>query len=315
MGRAARLIFMGTPAFAVPSLNALIEGGHEILAVVTRPDKPRGRGREPSPSAVKAAATGRGIPVLTPANIRDEGFTKLLKDMAPEFIVVVAFGRILPESVLNIPPGGCVNLHASLLPGYRGAAPINWAIINGDRETGVSTMFMDAGLDTGPVLLEKKVAIGDDDTAEDLAVSLSNEGAALLKETIALLSEGRLKPRPQDDSKATFAPVLKKEDGRIDWTKGSEEIRNLIRGLYPWPGAYTQWKGLLKIHSALAHTGPGVNAVASPGTVIGVQGGTIDVACGEGVLRITELQPENKRRMSAAEFISGYRIGKGERFI
>lgn len=303
---------MGTPAFAVPSLEALIEAGHEILTVVTQPDRPKGRGRETAPSAVKAAATAHSIPVITPTGIREAFFADSLLEMAPEFIVVVAYGRILPESVLNVPSIGCVNLHASLLPNYRGAAPINWAIINGDKETGVSTMFMDAGLDTGPVLLEKKVEIADDDTTATLGVKLSTVGARLLAETIDGLLEGKLEPRPQDGKKATFAPVLKKEDGRIDWNSGSSEIENLIRGMHPWPGAFTQWKGQLKIHSAMAEAG-GVAGV-TPGTVIDASGATIDVACGRGVLRITGLQPENKRRMSAEEFIRGYRIKSGEQF-
>lgn len=303
---------MGTPAFAVPSLEALIEAGHEILTVVTQPDRPKGRGRETAPSAVKAAATAHSIPVITPTRIREASFADSLLEMAPEFIVVVAYGRILPESVLNVPSRGCVNLHASLLPNYRGAAPINWAIINGDTETGVSTMFMDAGLDTGPVLLEKKVDIADDDTTATLGVKLSTIGARLLAETMDGLLEGKLEPRPQDDNKATNAPVLKKEDGRIDWNSGSVEIENLIRGMHPWPGAFTQWKGQLKIHSARAEAG-GVTGV-NPGTVIDASGATIDVACGRGVLRITELQPENKRRMSAEEFIRGYRIKSGEQF-
>lgn len=303
---------MGTPAFAVPSLEALIEAGHEILTVVTQPDRPKGRGRETAPSAVKAAATAHSIPVITPTGIRVASFADSLLEMAPEFIVVVAYGRILPESVLNVPSMGCVNLHASLLPNYRGAAPINWAIINGDKETGVSTMFMDAGLDTGPVLLEKKVEIADDDTTATLGVKLSTVGARLLAETIDGLLEGKLEPRPQDGKKATFAPVLKKEDGRIDWNSGSVEIESLIRGMHPWPGAFTQWKGQLKIHSAMAEAG-GVAGV-TPGTVIDASGATIDVACGMGVLRITELQPENKRRMSAEEFIRGYRIKSGEQF-
>lgn len=303
---------MGTPAFAVPSLEALIEAGHEILTVVTQPDRPKGRGRETAPSAVKAAATAHSIPVITPTGIREESFADSLLEMAPEFIVVVAYGRILPGSVLNVPSMGCVNLHASLLPNYRGAAPINWAIINGDKETGVSTMFMDAGLDTGPVLLEEKVEIANDDTTATLGVKLSTVGARLLAETIDGLLEGKLEPRPQDGKKATFAPVLKKEDGRIDWNSGSVEIESLIRGMHPWPGAFTQWKGQLKIHSAMAEAG-GVAGV-TPGTVIDASGATIDVACGRGVLRITELQPENKRRMSAEEFIRGYRISKGERF-
>ena len=312
MGQSAKIIFMGTPAFAVPSLEALIDAGHEILTVVTQPDRPKGRGREAAPSAVKAAAMARSIPVMTPAGIREASFADSLRSLAPDFIVVVAYGRILPESVLNLPSRGCVNLHASLLPGYRGAAPINWAIINGDKETGVSTMFMDAGLDTGPVLLEKRVAISDDDTTATLGAKLSAIGALLLTETIDGLLEGKIEPKPQDDTKATYAPVLKKEDGRIDWHSGSAEIENLIRGMHPWPGAFTQWKGQLKIHCARAEDGN--TADMRPGTVIDASGATIDVACGRGVLKITELQPENKRRMSAGEFIRGYRIKSGEKF-
>ena len=312
MGQSAKIIFMGTPAFAVPSLEALIDAGHEILTVVTQPDRPKGRGREAAPSAVKAAAMARSIPVMTPAGIREASFADSLRSLAPEFIVVVAYGRILPESVLNLPFRGCVNLHASLLPGYRGAAPINWAIINGDKETGVSTMFMDAGLDTGPVLLEKRVAISDDDTTATLGAKLSAIGALLLTETIDGLLEGKIEPKPQDDTKATNAPVLKKEDGKIDWNSGSAEIENLIRGMHPWPGAFTQWKGQLKIHCARAEDGN--TAGMRPGTVIDASGATIDVACGRGVLKITELQPENKRRMSAGEFIRGYRIKSGEKF-
>ncbi len=312
--RGARVVFMGTPAFAVPSLEALIDAGHDLVAVVTRPDKPRGRGREPAPCAVKAAAVARGVKVLEPVTLRDGSFTEILKAMAPDVVAVVAYGRILPQDVLDVPPFGCVNLHASLLPKYRGAAPINWAIINGDRVTGVSTMLMDAGLDTGPVLLEEMVEIGADDTAEDLAIRLSTVGARLLCRTMDLLLDGRLKPRPQDESGATIAPVLTKDDGRIDWTRGAEQIRNQIRGLYPWPGAFTRWKkGLLKVHAARAASNAGQDA--TPGHVVGASEGAIDVACGRGVLSITELQPENKRRMSADEFIRGYRIGPGEKFI
>lgn len=307
---------MGTPAFAVPSLEALIEAGHEILTVVTQPDRPKGRGRETAPSAVKAAAAARSIPVMTPAGIREASFADSLRSLAPEFIVVVAYGRILPESVLSVPSGGCVNLHASLLPCYRGAAPINWAIINGDKETGVSTMFMDAGLDTGPVLLEKKVPIAGDDTTATLGEKLSTVGARLLAETIDGLLEGKVTPKQQDDKKATYAPVLNKKDGRIDWNSTSAEIENLIRGMHPWPGTFTHWNGQqIKIHSALANNATGAEAGATPGTVVDASGDTIDVACGSGVLRITGLQPENKRRMKAGEFIRGYRIKKGERFI
>jgi len=315
MGRSARIIFMGTPAFAVPSLEALAKAGHEIAAVVTQPDRPRGRGRLMTPCPVKAAALKLGIPVITPVKIREASFAESLRKMAPEFIVVVAYGRILPQTVLDVPTGGCVNLHASLLPSYRGAAPINRAIINGDHETGVSTMFMDAGLDTGPVLLEQKVEITELDTTESLGERLSTIGARLLAETIDRLIEGTLEPRPQDDAKATYAPVLKKDDGRIDWGSTPEQISNLVRGMHPWPGAFTGWegKGKVKIHSAAPLKE--AQAGAEPGTVVDVSEGAIDVACSGGILRITELQPENKRKMEAGEFIRGYRISKGERFV
>ena len=225
------------PLFAVPSLTALIEVGYDMAAAVTQPDKPRGRGLATLPCAVKELALRRGIRVLEPRDIRDEGFISELKGMAPDLIAVVAYGRILPESILGIPPRGCVNLHASILPRYRGAAPVNWAIINGDKETGVSTMLMDAGMDTGPVLLTERVAIHDDETAEDLAKRLSTAGAKLLAETIGLLAEGGIHAVAQDDKAASYAPMLKK-DGRIDWAK---RIRVKPRGSYPWPRP-TAWK-------------------------------------------------------------------------
>lgn len=308
----SRIVFMGTPRFAVPSLEALIEAGHGVAAVVTQPDKPQGRGMSSLPSPVKKAALAHGIPVLTPVKLRDDAFIGELEGLGADFFVVVAYGKILPQRVLDIPPKGCVNLHASLLPRYRGAAPINWAIVNGESETGVSTMLMDAGMDTGPVLLEKRVPIGKDETAEDLAVNLSTLGAALLVETVKLLSEDGLKPRAQDNSNATYAPVLKKEDGEIDWTRSAREIKDLMRGLYPWPGAYTRWNGrTIKIHSGRAVAG---EAKSPAGTVESVSKEGILVATGSGLFEITELQPENKRRMPAGEFVRGYRIAEGDRF-
>lgn len=310
----ARIVFMGTPMFAVPSLRALIEAGHNIVAAITQPDKPRGRGLEPKSCPVKELAMASGIPVLEPAKLRDEAFLERLTGLAPELIAVVAYGKILPPSILKLPPMGCVNLHASLLPKYRGAAPINWAIINGEKETGACTMLLDEGMDTGGVLLCERVAIGEDDTAEDLLKTLSEKGAPLLSKTIGLLLEGAIKPVPQDNSLATYAAMLKKEDGRIDWTKNAQEIKDRVRGLYPWPGAFTTWKGLLKIHIGRVADST-LPAGAGPGTVLGSTDRGILVACGAGVFEITELQPENKRRMSANEFLKGYRISKGERFV
>lgn len=302
---------MGTPAFAVPSLKALIEAGHNVLAVVTQPDKPQGRGMASLPSPVKKTALEHNIQVFEPLKLRDESFIGTLKGLNPDFIAVVAYGKILPQAILDIPPKGCVNLHASLLPGYRGAAPINRAIINGEKETGVSTMLMDRGMDTGPVLLEERVAIGPEETADDLAKRLSATGAQLLAKTIALLAEGGIKPIPQDEKGATYAAILKKEDGRINWAKSAEEVKNLIRGVYPWPGAFTLWKGkILKVHNGAVLPGsPG----APYGTIVSVKDG-IGVACGSGVFKITELQPENKKRMSSEDFIKGYRIAEGDRF-
>jgi methionyl-tRNA formyltransferase len=301
---------MGTPAFAVPSLKALIDGGFNIITVATQPDRPRGRGRRPQPSPVKVTAEESGIEVVEPQKIRDEWFLKKLKTLEPELIVVVAYGKILPKSILDIPKLGCINLHASILPGYRGAAPINWAIINGEKSTGVTTTFMDEGMDTGPVLLTKKVLIADDETAEELGKRLSGIGADLLVKTIGLVKEKKIEPVPQDERVATYAPMLKKGDGRVDWNKGAEEVKNLVRGVYPWPGAYTYWKGrLIKIHAGRALTGPQASGDGrSPGMVIETSKEGIKIKCGRGMFEITELQIEGKRRMSAGDFLKGYRL-------
>jgi len=308
----AKIVFMGTPRFAVPSLEALIGAGHRVMAVVTQPDKPQGRGMSSQPCPVKMAALAHAIPVLEPVKLKDESFIGKLKALGADFFAVVAYGKILPQIILDIPPGGCINLHASLLPRYRGAAPINRAIVNGDSETGVSTMLLDAGMDTGPVLLEKRVPIGPDDTAEDLAITLSTLGAGLLVETIGLLSKKKITPRAQDDSKASYAPMLKKEDGEIDWGRPPREVKDLMRGLYPWPGTYTRWKGrTIKVHSGRPVDGESKNP---SGTVESVSKTGIIVACGNGLFEITELQPENKKRMSAGDFVQGYRIAQGDRF-
>lgn len=310
--KTARIVFMGTPAFAVPSLEALIQAGHDVIAAVTQPDKPSGRGRISQSCPVKELAVKNGIPVLQPVKIREEGFIEDLRSLKPDFIAVVAYGKILPASILSIPPKGCINLHASLLPKYRGAAPINWAIINGEAETGACSMLMDEGMDTGPVYFCEKTPIKPDETAEDLSKRLSLIGAGLLARTIGLLLEGGVKPAAQEHEKATVAPILKKENGRINWAADAGKIACHVRGFYPWPGAFTSWKGLLKVHKgrAIEQDPQG----AGPGTIIEAKE-TVKVACGAGVYEITELQPENKKRMPAADFVKGYRMQKGDRLV
>lgn len=302
-----RIVFMGTPEFAVPSLEALLDAGCVVVATVTRPDRPSGRGRRIAHSPIKDFSIGRGLRVLQPENIRSEGFLRDMEGLNPDLIVVVAFGKILPLELIKIPRLGCVNVHGSLLPHYRGAAPINWAIINGDNETGVTTMLMDEGMDTGPVLLTERVAIGDDDSSEDLSRVLSLAGATLLVRTVALLAGPGMELATQDEREATYAPLLTKQDGRIDWSTSAEEVRNRVRGTQPWPGAYSYSDGrLIKIQSGRAE---GSGGTARPGAVVGTSQESIRVQCGSGVFEITRLQPENKRVMSATEFLKGHRIG------
>ena len=307
---APRLIFMGTPDFAVPPLKALIDAGHTISAVVTRPDRPKGRGRALTMPPVKAIALDAGIPVLQPERIKESAFLESLERLAPDIIVVVAYGKILPPALLALPPKGCINLHSSLLPKYRGAAPINWAIVQGERETGVTTMIMDEGMDTGPLLMKEVVPIGDDDTAQTLHDRLSAVGAELLVKTVDGVLKGTVKPVPQDEGGATYAPMLTKEDGRIKWDATAVEIKNLVRGLFPWPGAYTRWEGkAVKITKVAARPGENTDA---PGIILAVGEKGIEVAAGSGIVTVLELQPESKRKMTAADFIKGYRIGTGQ---
>ena len=304
---------MGTPEFAAPSLKTLIAAGEDVAAVVTQPDKPKGRGKHLSPPPVKELALKYNIPVLQPEKIRDEAFINIIQKLRPDIIVVIAYGKILPKAILDIPPKGCINVHASLLPKYRGAAPINWAIINGEKETGITTMLMDEGMDTGDILLTERVEIQDNDTTDSVYEKLKDIGANLLIKTISGLKKGMGRTIDQDDSYATYAPMLKKEDGRIDWAIKPEEIRNLIRGMYPWPGAYTRWEGKqLKIFKAQVASEERTSE--EPGVIIKTSTDGIYVATGAGILLITELQPENKSKMSASEFIKGYKIGKGQIF-
>lgn len=298
---------MGTPEFAVPSFKALIESEEEVVALVSQPDRPRGRGRKLTTTPTKLAAEDHHIPVLQPDKIRNDIFLKEISDLEPDLMVVAAYGKILPQTLLELPPHGCINVHASLLPWYRGAAPINWAIVRGEKVTGVTIMQMDEGMDRGDVLLKKETPISEDDTGETLAKRLSVMGAELLIETIKRLKEGSLVARKQDESNASYAPMLKKEDGLIDWNRPSFEIRNLIRGMLPWPGAFTHLGDkMLKIYSAKSAQSRG-----KPGEVLSSEKGALEVACGQGSLVISELQTEGGKRLDTKSFLSGRKIEPG----
>lgn len=300
-----RVLFYGTPAFALPTLEALL-GRHEVVAVVTQPDRPAGRGRRVRASPVKAAALARGLPVHEPERVRDPGWVERLAAYAPEVAVVVAFGQLLPAALLAVPRRGSINVHASLLPRYRGAAPVAWAIIRGERETGVTTFQMDAGMDTGPVLLQRATPIGPDETAGELAERLARLGAELLLETLAQLDG--ITPRPQDHAAATLAPRLRKEDGRIDWSRPAPALAALVRGVNPWPGATTHGPGgRLLIWRARALPGD-----APPGVLVRVDGG-LAVGTGAGLLAPIEVQPENRRVMDWDAYLRGARLGPGMR--
>lgn len=307
-----RLVFMGTPQFAVPSLEALLRSEHEVVGVVTQPDRPKGRGQELSASPVKQVAQRAGVPLLQPLKMKDPGFLDGLRAWKPDLIVVAAFGRILPSVILSLPPKGCVNVHGSLLPKYRGAGPIQWAIINGETETGITTMLMDEGMDTGAVLLQERLAIRPGDTAGTLSTRLAELGGRLLVETIRRLEAGTLVPQPQDHDRATLAPLLKKEDGAIDWTLGATALVNRVRGLSPWPGAYTflgseRWM----VWQAAAHRRD--EAADDPGTIVKVTKAGVYVATGDGVLELKEIQPANSRRMSVSQYLAGHSVPVGAR--
>ncbi len=302
---------MGTPQFAVPPLRSLHAAGHEIAGVVTRIDKPAGRGKVMTSPPVKLAAGEMGLAVFQPRRVREPEFIGLLRGINPDVIVVAAYGQILPEEILALPKFGCVNIHASLLPAYRGAAPINWAIIRGEQETGDTIMQMDAGMDTGAILMQERVPIGPHDTAGALTEKLSALGAKLITRALPLIASGKLTPVPQDGSKATLAPLLKKEDGRIDWTFSATDIHNRIRGLSPWPGAYGVLDGkTIKIIASEAVAGSG-----EPGMLYEKDRTTLDAGCGSGMLRILSLQPEGKKVMTAGEFLRGHRDVAGKNFF
>ena len=305
-----RLVFMGTPDFAVASLEALLQSDDSVVGVVTQPDRPKGRGQVLTPSPVKLLAQREKIPLLQPLKMKDPEFLQTLAEWKPDLIAVTAFGRILPPVVLSLPPRGCINVHGSLLPKYRGAGPIQWAIINGEMETGITTMLMDEGMDTGAMLLQEAIPITPEDTAGTLSPRLAELGGRLLVETIARLKAGTLVPRQQDSSQATMAPLLKKEDGLIDWTLPAVALASRIRGLAPWPGAYTVVPGgdRWTIWRAQAIPGP---ITKPPGAVVAVTNEAIHVATGEGVLALLELQPANSRRMVVSQYLAGHPIAIG----
>lgn len=305
-----KLVFCGTPQFAVPTLETLITAGHEIALVVTQPDRPQGRGLELAAPPVKQIAVRHSLPITQPERIKNNAeFRQRLKEIASEAIIVVGYGRIIPAWMLELPRFGNINLHASLLPKYRGAAPIQWAIAEGEAITGVTTMLLNEGLDTGDILMKSEIPIKPEDTAVTLAPRLAVVGAALMIETLKGLQAGSITPFPQDHSRATLAPILKREDGLIDFTRPAAAIVNRLRGFQPWPGAYTFFRGKkLAVLEATTTEGSRIH----PG-VINVENGRILVGCGRGtVLELLLVQLEGKKRTSAAEFVRGYRLHSGE---
>ena len=303
-----RLVFLGTPAFAVPTLERMVSAGHEVLEVVTQPDRPRGRGQHPAAPPVKETALQLGLPVYQPERVRRPEAVERLRALSPEAMVVVGYGQIIPQTVIDIPPLGILNVHASLLPKYRGAGPVQWAIVRGETRTGVTIMRIDAGLDTGDMLSKVETEIGPEENAMEVGRRLSAMGADLLVETLAALAAGKIVPEKQDDSQATHAPLLKKEDGLIDWSRPAAEIHNRIRGLQPWPGAYTNFRGqTLHIWKAkLAGAVPD----RPPGSILSVK--PLVVACGSLTLEVLELQLEGRKRLAAAEFANGQRLQENE---
>jgi methionyl-tRNA formyltransferase len=309
-----RIVFLGSGAFAIPSFEALLESGHEVLTLVTQPDKASGRGREVKPPPLKPIATSRGVPVLQPRRVREPESEAELRALAPDVQVVVAYGQILPRGVIEIPPLGTVNVHGSLLPRLRGAAPIQWAIDEGLDETGVTTMLIDEGLDTGPTLLARRAAIGPTETAGELEPRLARLGAEVLLDTLSGLRDGSLKPQPQDPGQASHAPRIRKEDGRLDWTRRADALARRVRAFHPWPGAYSRVAGRgLKVLRARTDDRPAHGT--EPGTLLRLARDGVVVACGEGTaLLLQEVQPESRRAMDAFSFATGARLAAGARF-
>ena len=303
-----RIVMMGTPDFAVPCLERLVRDGHDIPLVVTQPDKPKGRSQELTPLPMKVCAAAHGIPVFQPVKMKAPETAAAIAAARPELIVVVAYGRILPKSILDIPPRGCINVHGSLLPRYRGAAPVQWAVLNGDRQSGVTTMWMNEGLDTGDMLLKKTRDIPEDMTAGELFDALCEDGAALLADTLAALEAGTLTATPQNDAEATYAPMLTKDMSAIDWNRPAAALHNQVRGLHPWPVATCTVGGKrMKLHQ----TAVGGACRGAAGTVVALN--PLSIACGDGnALILKEVQTEGGKRMPAADFLRGHPLAVGQ---
>jgi methionyl-tRNA formyltransferase len=318
---ALRIVFCGTPEFAVPSLRRLAERPEfSVEAIITQPDRPRGRGQHLSSSPVKEAALEIGLHVYQPETIKSESAQEFLKRVAPDAVVIIAYGQIIPARLLTIPRLGWLNLHASLLPRYRGAAPIHWAIANGETVTGLTTMQIDAGMDTGPTLLRREVEIGPDETAPELAARMSATGAELIAESLLRFDRGEILPGPQEKEEVSYAPILKKEDGRIDWDLPAHQIYNRMRGFTPWPGSYTKFRG----QTCHVWGRPGMSSEAGtrmePGEIveftIDFRVAGLNVVCGEGtILELVSMQMEGRKKVSAPEFARGARFGSSERFV
>jgi methionyl-tRNA formyltransferase len=300
-----KLVYLGTPEFAVPSLEKIVEAGHEVAAVFTQPDRPKGRGQKDAMSPVKESALRLGLTVHQPERVRRPEVVEQLKSIAPDAMVVVGYGQIIPQSILDIPPQGIINVHASLLPKYRGAAPIQWAVARGETTTGVTTMKIDAGLDTGAMLLKWETAIGDEETAVELGARLALAGADLLVRTLNELPG--IQPEVQDDSQATLAPILEREDGHIDWRMTAREILDRARGFQPWPGAY----GFLRGQRFHIWRGAVSDKVLAPGALL-AEGKRLFAGCGDGAIELLEIQLEGKKRMATPAFLNGFSVASGE---
>jgi len=308
-----RVVFMGTPEFAVPSLRMLAASSWEVVAVFTQPDRPRGRGRKVQASPVKKVAVGEGIPVETPRRLRDAESVAVLRDLAPDAIVVAAYAQKIPPEILDLPPLGCVNVHPSLLPKYRGGAPMRWTLFNGEAETGITTILMGEGWDDGDMIVRETTPIGEDETYGELSARLAGLGAEVLRKTLEQVERGEAVPTPQDEAEVSWAPNLKPEDEVLDWTMGNAEVHNRVRGLSPDPGASTLWRGkrvkILRTHVDSAST------TRAPGEVVPSEGKKgLFAATGCGLVEIAEVQMEGKRPMTGRDFLNGYRPAAGERF-
>lgn len=303
-----RLVYLGTPAFAVPTLERIVEAGHTVLAVVTQPDRPRGRGQHPAPPPVKESALRLGLPVEQPERVRRPEVLEFLRGLAPEVMVVVGYGQIIPQSIIDLAPLGIINVHASLLPKYRGAGPIQWAILNGETRTGVTTMRIDAGLDTGDMLLKAETEIAPDENAIELGRRLATLGADLLLTTLEGLAHGTITPQPQNAAEASYAPLLRKEDGVLDWKQPAAALHNKVRGLQPWPGACTRFRGQT-LH--IWRSRPRSEQGATPGGFLSLKPPV--VACGAGSLELLEVQLEGRKRMAAADFANGQRLADNDK--